>query len=146
MAGGVAQSSLTWRKVLGLAGLGVLLVSSGGCTVSDPAASPISAASTTTSPSSPPALQEIATAKREWVAGSSAPSYVQSTYLRHAATYLTRAIVDGVNDATACQTSVEQLRQLASLPETNDSPSQRSQARSDLRALNSFFDTKRLFE
>jgi hypothetical protein len=98
------------------------------------------------STSNPLARTELASAKIEWVAGSSAPSYLQSTYFHTAAVYLARAIGAGVNDASAFQSSLEELRQLATLPETNDSRAQRSQARQDLRALNLFFDTKRLYE
>jgi hypothetical protein len=38
------------------------------------------------------------------------------------------------------------LRQLASLPETSDTPSQVAEAHSDLRALNVFFGTKGLYD
>ena len=51
-----------------------------------------------------------------------------------------------MKDATAFQSSLEELRELATLPETNDSPAQRSQARQDLRDLNIFFNTKQFYE
>src|ERR1035438_1007024 len=142
MAGRSAHRSITWREFLGLAGLGTLLIGTGGCVISSAAPANRTMPSTMT----PLAGIELAAAKIEWVAGSSAPSYVQSAYFHTAAVELARAIGAGVNDATAFQSSLEELRQLAKLPETNDSPAQRSQARKDLRALNIFFNTKRLYK
>jgi hypothetical protein len=94
----------------------------------------------------PLARIELACARIEWVAGSSVPSYVQSAYFHTAAVELARAIGAGVNDTSSFQSRLEELRQLATLPETNDSPTQRSQARQDPRDLNIFFNTKRLYE
>jgi hypothetical protein len=102
------------------------------------------ASSTSKSPAR--ARQELAAATREWTGGASAFSYDQSVYLRHAATYLSRALLDAVSDAARYETAIRQLRQLASLPETGDSPSQRSEARRDLTSLNLFFHTKNLYE
>ena len=94
----------------------------------------------------PLARIELACARIEWVAGSSVPSYVQSAYFHTAAVELARAIGAGVNDTSSFQSRLEELRQLATLPETNDSPTQRSQARQDPRDLNIFFNTTRLYE
>jgi hypothetical protein len=142
MDGRSAHRSITWRKFLGLAGLGTLLIGTGGCAMSSTAPTNLTMPSTM----NPLARIELAGARTEWAAGSSAPSYLQSTYFHTAAVELARAIGAGVNDASSFQSSLEELRQLATLPETNDSPAQRSQARQDLRALNTFFNTKRLYE
>jgi hypothetical protein len=89
---------------------------------------------------------QLVHAKQHWRTGALAASVVQSRYLRRAAADLTRAIGDGVSDAGAYRRAVSQLRQLASLPETSDTPTQIAEAKRDLAALNRFFATKNLYD
>jgi hypothetical protein len=66
-------------------------------------------------------------------------------YFRRAAADLTETIADGASDATVYRMAVRQLEQLASLPQTSDTGSEKFEARRDLLALNRFFDTKGLY-
>jgi hypothetical protein len=84
-------------------------------------------------------------ARRAWVAGSYASSVEQSKYLRRAANWLVHGVVPGAAGDAQYRVSIRQLRQLASLPETSDTPAQIAEAKHDLRALNVFFDTKGLY-
>ena len=58
---------------------------------------------------------------------------------------MTETIADGASDATVYRMAVRQLEQLASLPQTSDTGSEKFEARRDLLALNRFFDTKGLY-
>ena len=42
--------------------------------------------------------------------------------------------------------AVQELQQLASLPETNDTPTQMTEAQQDTSALNTFFGTPNLYD
>jgi Zn-dependent M28 family amino/carboxypeptidase len=90
--------------------------------------------------------EAFAGAKRAWVAGSYASSFEQSTYLYRAANRLVHGVVPGAPGDARYKVSIRQLRQLASLPETSDTPTQVSEAHADLRALNVFFGTKDLYD
>jgi len=92
------------------------------------------------------AQHDFDAAKRAWVHGALAPSYQQSMYFTRAASLLSLAESHGAKDVADYKSSVKELQQLATLPETDDSASQQSQARDDLRALNHFFATKGLYE
>lgn|GEM_PF-5660929 len=129
-----------------VAGLGALVVTTAGC------GSPASpgAANTTTSV---PALTGVTTspaslaaARVEWVKGSKVPSYVQPIYLRSAALSLAVAVSFGGPHSSNEKVAEGQLLQLASLPATSATAHQKSEASSDLRALNTFFNTSRLYE
>jgi hypothetical protein len=128
------------------AGLVALVLTTAGGNLLGANVLPAAATSTTTTtrPTSD-ALHEFVVAKREWEEGAFASSFQQSYYFKRAATFLSRAISDGASDVAKYVAPVRQLRQLAALPETSDTAQQRAQARGDLRALNSFFDTKDLY-
>jgi len=107
-------------------------------------------ASTTTTLARPragsSARAEVRDARRQWVAGARAASFEQSIYFRRAAADLTGAVRDGATPVSAYGHAAAQLRQLASLPETSDTPAQVAQATHDLAALNRFFDTTKLYD
>lgn len=98
------------------------------------------------SASSASVRRDLAAAKRAWVKGSYASSYQVGVYLRRSASDLERAAVPDAKDRLAYREAARELRELAALPETGDTTSQRAEAQHDLRALNSFFDTTRLYE
>jgi hypothetical protein len=93
----------------------------------------------------PSSSGDLAAAKAAWEQGPSALSYETSMYFRRAAADLTETIADGASDATVYRMAVRQLEQLASLPQTSDTGSEKFEARRDLLALNRFFDTKGLY-
>jgi uncharacterized NAD(P)/FAD-binding protein YdhS len=136
------QKSAPWQSIVVLVGLGLVFTTTAGCTVSDSTAKTTSTVTTTlVTP-----REAFDTAKRAWVAGSFASSFEQSTYLRRAATRLSRGVTSRNSEVVLYKSSVKELRQLASLPETSDTSQQKSEARADLHALNVFFDTKGLYE
>jgi hypothetical protein len=92
------------------------------------------------------AQRDYNAAQRAWVNGSIAPSFQQSMYFSRAALLLSIAVTRGVSNVAQYNLSIKELKQLASLPETDDSPSQKSQARDDLRALDHFFATQGLYD
>jgi hypothetical protein len=132
------------RRVFGFAALALVVTTASGCGVETAIGNTTSTTTTTTSASL--AHANFNDAKREWIAGARVASVVQSSYLRRAAADLTRAIDDGLSDAGADRRAVSQLRQLASLPETSDTPAQIAEAKVDLAALNRFFATKNLYD
>jgi hypothetical protein len=129
---------------LGVVGLALVVTTASGCAVETAVGNTTSTSTTTTSVSL--AHANLSDAKREWIAGARVASVVQSTYLRRSAADLTRAIDDGLSDAGADRRAVSHLRQLASLPETSDTPAQIAEAKVDLAALNRFFATKNLYD
>jgi hypothetical protein len=102
------------------------------------------ATTTTTSAPQPPA--GFAAAKLEWQQGASAISADQNSYFTQAATDLSNAIAAGEGNTSGYSSAVQELQQLASLPETSDTPAQMSEAQSDITALNTFFGTSGLYE
>jgi hypothetical protein len=82
----------------------------------------------------------------EWQGGASAISADQGSYLTQAATDLSNAIAAGEANTSGYSSAVQELQQLASLPETSDTPTQISEAQSDTTALNTFFGTSGLYQ
>jgi hypothetical protein len=82
----------------------------------------------------------------QWQEGAAAISADQGSYLTQAATDLSNAIAAGEGNTSGYSSAVSELQQLASLPETSDTPAQISEAQSDLMALNTFFGTSGLYE
>ena len=123
--------------------LGSLVV--GGCNAAGPSA-PSAATSTTVFITTPSAQHEFNAAQRYWVNGSIEPSFQQSAYFRKAAVLLAGALRRGVSNVVQYNMSVGELKQLAALPETNDTSVQKSQARHDIRALDRFFATAGLYQ
>lgn len=126
-------------RVLALVGLGLAAATISGCMTAS------------TAPKSPEAAkvtprEAFVDAKRAWVAGSYASSFEQSTYLRRAANWLVHGVDPGAGGDARYRVSILQLRQLASLPETSDTPTQVAEAKHDLGALNVFFGTKGLYD
>jgi hypothetical protein len=132
------------RPVFGFAALALVLTTAGGCSIS--ANVKVMGNGPTTTFDSVPARLQYVHAQQQWRAGALAFSSEQSTYFRRAAADLTRAIGDEVSDAGAYRRAVAQLRRLASLPETSDTPAQIAEAKRDLAALNRFFATKNLYD
>jgi hypothetical protein len=110
-----------------------------GCMTSSPTASPPKAAKFTPH-------EAFVDAKRAWIAGSYASSFEQARYLRRAANWLVHGVVPAAPGDGQYKVSIHQLRQLASLPETSDTPTQINEAKHDLAALNAFFSTKGLYD
>ena len=141
----VRTSSSKRRRFLVLLVLGVLTVTTAGCGSPEPKGAS-NATTSTTAFGVIPAQHSLAAAKVAWVKGGKVASYAQSIYLRSAALDLAVAVSLGVRHAAIDQTAERELLQLAALPETNDSAKQKSEATRDLRALNAFFDTTKLYE
>jgi hypothetical protein len=101
--------------------------------------------STTSSSTTPAPAADLASAKQEWIHGSSVESAELNPYLLRAASDLSSAITARGINASQYQTAVGQLNQLASLPETSDTPAQMMEAHTDVAALDTFFDTPGLY-
>jgi hypothetical protein len=107
---------------------------------------PASSIAVTTSPASTiattrTASANFAAAKQQWVQGAAAISADTGTYLVRAA-----ADLDTAAAPTTWVTAVRQLRQLAALPETDDTAIQQAEAHGDIAALNTFFGTVELYD
>jgi hypothetical protein len=94
---------------------------------------------------SPRSSADLAAAKQEWIDGSTVDSAESSSYLRLAAIDLLSAMDAGAADADY-RTAVQQLQQVAALPETGDTPAQMAEASTDLTDLNTFFGTDGLYQ
>jgi hypothetical protein len=86
------------------------------------------------------------TAKQEWVQGASAISADTAGFLLQAATDLEGAVSSAGSNASAYDQAISELRQLAALPETSETPQQQSEAKSDIADLNTFFGTSGLYD
>ena len=88
------------------------------------------------SPASPSAKQaEFASALAAWKNAAAAPAATMNQYLQQAADDLRAAGNSGYG------TAIAELTYLAHLPATNDTAAQRANARSHVRALDTFFGT-----
>ena len=88
------------------------------------------------SPASPSAKQAgFTSALAAWKNAAAANAATMNEYLQQAADDLRASGYSGYG------TAIAQLTYLAHLPATNDSPTQRANARSDVRALDDFFGT-----
>lgn len=144
MASVFSATSTTVRTSFAVAGLVLCSLGAAGCNVSG---SPSHATSTSTAYITTPAAQhEFNAAQRAWVSGSIAPSFQQSTFFSRAALLLSIAVTRGVSNVAQYNTSIVELKQLAALPETDDTSSQKSEAQHDIRALDRFFSTTGLYE
>jgi hypothetical protein len=101
---------------------------------------------TTTATTAPQSPAGFTAAKQEWTEGSTAISAEQNTYFSQAASDLTGAINSGAPSTSGYQSAVQELQQLASLPETDLTPTQDSEFKNDTSALNTFFDTQGLYQ
>lgn len=91
------------------------------------------------SPASPSAKQAgFASALAAWKNAAAAPAATMNEYLQQAADDLRAA------GNPAYGTAIAELTYLAHLPATNDTAAQRANARSDVRALDTFFGTSGL--
>jgi len=102
-----------------------------------------STTSTTTTSQTPAGF---AAAKLEWQRGATAISADQGTYLNQAATDLSNAIAAGEGNTSGYSSAVQELQQLASLPDADQTPAQNSEFQSDTMALNTFFGTSGLYD
>jgi hypothetical protein len=87
-----------------------------------------------------------ANAKQQWVKGASAPSYEQITFFRQAASDLTGVLSAGGGDPTTYPQAIDDLYTLSTLPETDATPQQQQEAKTDIAALNTFFGTTGLYD
>jgi hypothetical protein len=115
-----------------------------GCGVSGTTA-PLSTTSTVLF-TTPSAQHEFKAAHTAWVNGSIAPSFQQSMFFSRAALLLTIAVTRGVSNVAQYSSSIGDLKQLSTLPETDDTSLQKSEARHDIRALDRFFSTTGLYQ
>lgn len=129
----------------------------GGCGASHPQGSSAppstTESSTTTAPAAPTTSTTaaeppagFAAAKSEWQQGATASSADQGTYLTQAATDLNGAIGSGAANTSGYATAVQELQQLASLPDADQTAAQSSEFQSDTTALNTFFGTSGLYQ
>lgn len=100
---------------------------------------------TTASSTSNPVPSGFEAARQQWVQGAAALSYQANTYLLQAASDLSTPTSVGSATAQNYQAAVQQLKMLASLPETGDTPAQIADAHSAIQALNAFFGTQGLY-
>jgi len=85
-------------------------------------------------------------AKQQWVEGSTAISADQDGYFSQAASDLTGAINSGATNVSGYQMAVQELQQLASLPDADLTPTQNTEFQNDTSALNTFFGTQGLYQ
>ena len=144
MESGLIGTSLRMRTSFAVGGLLLCSLGVAGCGVSISPA-PVTTTSTVyiTTPS---AQHEFNAAQRAWVNGSIAPSVQQSMFFRRAALELSIALTRGVSNVAQYNSSITELKQLAALPETNNTTVQQSEARHDIRALDGFFSTTGLYQ
>jgi hypothetical protein len=140
------HSRSTYERILIVAALSVLIATTSGCAASAPS-------TTTRTIAARPSLTTILSkantdlsALRDWTVGAAAPSYQQSMFWRRAARSLSVASTKDSAQRKVDQNAAAELRQLASLPETSDTPSQRSTSQRDVAELNAFFGTKNLYQ
>ena len=88
----------------------------------------------------------FAAAKDQWVQGASAISANQGTYWDQAATDLANAASSAGPQSASYMTAVQELHQLAALPETSETATQMAEAQQDTSALDSFFGTPGLYD
>jgi hypothetical protein len=88
----------------------------------------------------------FAAAKNQWVQGASASSADQGANWDQAATDLSNAAPSAGSQSASYMMAVQELQQLASLPETSETPTQMTEAQQDTSALNSFFGTPNLYD
>ena len=103
-------------------------------------------ATSTTQTTTAQANAGFANAKSQWVQGASASSADQGMYWDQAATDLANAAPSAGSESASYMTAVQELQQLASLPETNDTPTQMTESQQDTSALNTFFGTPNLYD
>jgi hypothetical protein len=131
--------------LLVIAGVVLCSLGAGACNISG-SSTPRATTSTTVLITTPSAQHEFNAAQRAWVNGSIAPSFQQSMYFSRAALLLSIAVTRGVSNVAQYNSSIGELKQLAALPETDDTSLQKSQARHDIRALDRFFSTTGLYQ
>jgi hypothetical protein len=131
--------------LLVIAGFVLCSLGAGACNISG-SSTPRATTSTTVLITTPSAQHEFNAAQRAWVNGSIAPSFQQSMYFSRAALLLSIAVTRGVSNVAQYNSSIGELKQLAALPETDDTSLQKSQARHDIRALDRFFSTTGLYQ
>jgi hypothetical protein len=131
--------------LLVIASLVLCSLGAGACNISGSSTLPATT-STTVLITTPSAQHEFNAAQRAWVNGSIAPSFQQSMYFSRAALLLSIAVTRGVSNVAQYNSSIGELKQLAALPETDDTSLQKSQARHDIRALDRFFSTTGLYQ
>jgi hypothetical protein len=84
-------------------------------------------------------------AKLAWQQGASVDSADQGKYLERAASDLAKAVVTGSTNALRYRAGQRELRQLAALPDADQTPAQSATFRSDAVALNMLFGTGHLY-
>jgi ABC-type Fe3+-hydroxamate transport system substrate-binding protein len=124
--------------------------SSSGTSSTDATTTTTASASTTvpTSEATGPSTTQpggFGAAKQQWEEGAMADSADQTRFFNLAAGDLNSAITTGANHSDYAH-AVQELQQLASLPETSETPTQQSEAQHDVQALNTFFGTSGLYQ
>jgi hypothetical protein len=104
-----------------------------------PVSTPAPAATTTPQAAAP--LAGVALARHEWLLGARAAAAQEGEYWVRAATALNSAAANTPADRQAAG----QLRQLASLPDAQETPAQQAESGADALALNAFFSTNGLY-
>jgi hypothetical protein len=99
------------------------------------------ASAATTTPKATRPLGGVALARHEWLLGASADDAQQGEYWVRAAT----ALAAQAGDTQADRRAATRLRQLASLPDAQESSAQQTEGHADVTALNAFFATNGLY-
>ena len=101
--------------------------------------------SDTLSASAKPVVRPYAAARTQWRHGASQISAVQPKYWAAAAADLKHAEHTGVGNTAGYSAAITELRQLASLPDAQQTPAQNAEYHHDIDALNAFFGTPGLY-
>jgi hypothetical protein len=145
---GISPTAGVGKWVLAGAAVCVLL---GGCAAGSNPTTGHAARSTTTvlappvATSTPPPAG-FTSAKAQWELGATASAAAQGGNWLAAADDLNGAISSAGADTSGYQTAVRELRQLAALPDTSETPPQKAEAQFDTTALNAFFGTSGLYQ
>jgi hypothetical protein len=99
-------------------------------------------ATTTTATSLP---SGFTAAKQQWLEGATVDDADVGLYWRMAATDLNAAIAADPTGTSGYATAVQELTQMASLPDAMLTPAQQTEERNDTAALNAFFGTPGLY-
>jgi hypothetical protein len=113
-------------------------------TTPPPTAVPPSPTTTTTAPPTTPSGPGYSSAQQQWMQTGSAPAAGVGSTLMQAASDLQSGLSTDTG-TSGYPTAISELTQLASIPETSDTPQQMAEAQALVAALDTFFNTPGFF-
>jgi len=84
-------------------------------------------------------------ARKEWQQGATAISAQMGLYWDNAATDLTSGETSDSGDTSGYAAAIKELKQLITLPDAQQTPTQNAEYHADINALNTFFNTPGLY-